>query len=268
MFSRSLIFFIVLFTIFQISNASTVTLTGSCSQNIINQTSNSLIFNLTNSGDGAATNLLFIPTLDGASTYNKTVSLSLIAPGNTSTIRFQLYNFSLPGTYSTYIVTKYSQDASTFITIFPCLINLQKSTRSVIGILNLTQSRNKVSVYLINLATRPIATTVVAEAPPTFTINNSVRNITIGPYEKAGLIFNISKPQYANARFPIAFSASYSDGTYHYSTLAVNTISFSTASSNTSFDIGILIILIIAVLLVLILISIIRKRKRKQKTEQ
>ncbi len=250
-----------------IAAASTVTLTGTCYSKIINQTNNYITFNLTNSGNGTATNFLIEPIIDGANSLNSTLLIPLVAPGSTYSERVYLTNFTTPGSYVQRFVTRYSQGTSTFVTLFPCLVNIGQNAQSILAITNLSQSSkgNNISFSISNIANYPISAQVSVYAPPDFSIQNSTRNISFSQYSSTGASFEFTKPQYTNAEFPIVIAASYTAKDVHYATLAVTTISFggpAATSAPTSNILLFLIITLIVIILVLIIISVMKKRKR------
>lgn len=248
--------------------ASTVTLKGSCPTQsyLLNQTNHYIPFNITNLGNGTATNLLILPVLQGASTPNATITIPIVAPGSTYTERIYASNYTVPGTYVEYFVSRYSQDADTFVTIFPCIVSIGQRTQSLISILNISSTSTRLGVSMANIGTSPITATVVAQGPPTFTIAEPVRNVTIGAYTHTGISFNLSSPSYTNSDFPVAVSASYVSNGLHYSTLGVTTIAFgaspgsTTNSSSGPSILEIAVIAIVAVLIALITFSVVRKR--------
>jgi len=255
-----------------ITAASTVTLTGTCYSNIINQTNNYITFNLTNSGNGTATNFLLAPIIEGASALNSTISIPLVAPGNIYSERIYLSNFTIPGSYVERFITRYSQGSSTFVTLFPCLVRINQNAQSIIAITNITKSKNSdnLSVSISNIANYPIAAQVSVYAPPDFTVVNSTRNITLKQYTSTSASFSVStQAQYTNSEFPIVVAASYIRGNVHYATLAETTISFGAApgSATSALTDNLLlfgIVAFIVIIIVLIALSVIlRKGKHR-----
>ncbi len=251
-----------------IAAASTVTLTGTCYSSVINQTNNYITFNLTNSGNGTATNFLIVPEIDGASTPNATISLPLVAPGSTYSERIYLSNFTIPGSYVERFVTRYSQGSSTFVTLFPCLVRINKDAQSIIAITNLTRNKkgDNITVSISNIANYQMPIQISVYAPQGFNVTNPSRNVSLGQYATTNVSFGISTPQYTNSEFPIVVAASYISDNVHYATLAETTISFGAAAGavGTSltdnfllFGIAAFIIIIVA----LIILSIVLKRR-------
>ena len=54
---------------------TTVTLTGSCYAGVINQSVNYIVFNLSNSGNGPASDIILAPAFEGATTPNSTANI-------------------------------------------------------------------------------------------------------------------------------------------------------------------------------------------------
>lgn len=254
-----------------IAGASTVTLTGTCYSKIINQTNNYIQFNLTNSGNGTATNLLIAPTIEGASTASSSFLIPLVVPGGTYSERIYLSNFTMPGSYVERFVTRYAQGTSTFITLFPCLVTMGRPAPSLLGIkgLNKTNRGSNITVNISSIAGSPINAQVSLFAPPDFVIENPVRNVTINGYSYALESFGVSTPQYNNAEFPIVAAVSYISDNTHYATLGITTINFGEASPLLSGLGGsivlILIIAVIIIILILLVLSVVLKRRRQKK---
>lgn len=260
---------LALVAIIGVSSASTVTLTGTCYSNLINQTNNYMKFNLTNSGNGTATNLLLEPVISGASAINTSILIPLVAPGGIYVEKVYLSNFSTPGSYVERFIARYSQGSSNFVTIFPCLANINVNARSLLSITGINRKSNIVRVNLTNIADYPIKAQVAIYAPPAFTLNNSIQNITLKPYSLSNFSFEVATPQYTNAEFPVAISVSYLSNSLHYSTLAVTTIQFGNNTSLAQSIVngnGLLFIVgaIIFVILFLIILSIVLKRGKKE----
>lgn len=263
---KSLIFVISILLLVGIASASTVTLSGTCYSGVVNSTNNFVIFNLTNSGNGTATEFLLVPVLQGASSPNASMSIPLVAPGKTYTEKIYLDNFSIPGTYVERFVARYSQGTSTFETLFPCLVAIDQNAQSIIGITALSQSKSgtNITVNLSNIANYQINSQIALYAPPSFSIQNPVRNVTVKPSSTANASFGISLPQFTDSSFPVTVSVSYIMDGVHYATLAVTTISFGGGSAGTSSALGgnlILygIIIVVVIIIALIAFSLIKK---------
>ena len=269
---KILVLLLLIMLLIGITAASTVTLTGTCYSNIINQTNNYITFNLTNSGNGTATNFLIAPIMEGASALNSTISIPLVAPGSTHSERIYLSNFTIPGSYVERFVTRYSQDTSTFVTFFPCLVEIGQNAPSILAITNLTKEKNNsITIKISNIANYPIAAQVSVYAPPDFIIANSSRDITLRQYASTSASFMVSTPQYTNSEFPVVVATSYVSNGVHYATLAETTISFGAAvgSASSSFTGSLLVYgiaaLIMAIIVLIALSIILKKGKHEEK---
>lgn len=265
---RSLIFLISILMMLGIASASTVTLTGSCYSKIINQTNNYIQFNLSNSGNGTATNLILAPVIQGASTSNSSILIPIVAPGGSYSSKIYLSNFTIPGSYVERFVARYSQATSTFITIFPCLVNIGQSAPSLLGITTVGKRGGNIYVNISNIASYQIGSQVTVYAPPSFTFTPTTRNVTINQYSFSNISFGVSTPQYTNAVFPIVVALSYVRNNVHYATLAVTTITFGSGTNSLLSTIGQNLILwivavIIAIIIILIIASVLINKRRR-----
>ena len=257
---------VLLAALIGIAGASTVTLTGTCRSNFINQTHNYITFNLTNSGNGSATDMVIEPVIQGASALNSTISIPLVAPGTAYDERIYLQNFTMPGSYVEKFVARYSQGSSTFITLFPCPITIGQSAPSLVGILGFNYNNNNLQVNLSNMADYPINAQVSVYASPSFTIFNSTQNLTLKKYTLANVSFGVATPKYTDAEFPVAVVVSYVRNNLHYSALGVYTITFGSGHGLLySILEGNLLLFAIAgliiIIVILIVISILKKKK-------
>ena len=246
-----------------IAGADTVTLTGSCQGSLINATNNTLAFNLSNSGDGIATNLLVLPTIFGASTQNSMIALDHIFPGNATVMRLRLSNFTNPGSYADYFDVQYSQGSSTFYAVFPCLVTMNSKAFSLVSVAGVNRSGNTVQATLVSLSNRPINLNVSFISPPEFTITPKHFNITIQPQSQAEVYFNISNPLVTQAGFASAISTSYMLNGTHYSSMHVYVVNLAAQASNTSGGSNTLLyfmVAVIVIILALIAFSVIRKK--------
>lgn len=261
---------LLMLSLMQLSAATTtVTLTGSCPTSIINQTNNYLQFNLSNSGNGTATNLFLVPQLEGAKTYNTVETLPLVGPGSNYSFRFYMYNFTEAGSDVEYIKASYSQGSSTFSTVFPCLVYMRVRAQSLLQISNVNRTGSKLSVSVVNIADFPIDANLSVEVPATFKIIPNSTAIHLDPNGQSRAVFNLSVPNYNDASFPIVASVSYSNSSVHYGSLMFYVVSFAAApgSSGGISLVNMGIILIIIILIALILLSFIKKKPAPQKPQ-
>ncbi len=242
------------------AGGSSVTLTGSCPQQIVSSVQNVLVFNLTNSGNGTATNLYLYPVLSGASTFNNVVQLPVIAPGAQYSENFYLRNFSLPGSYVEYFIANYTQGAANFSTFFTCMMSVNHSAPGPIHILYVNRSNGAFDVILLNYFGTTINATMHVQVPSSFSVNSSYSNVVIGPYMQKAVSFNITLPKYTEASFPVAVDVSYESNGEHYATNAEMYFLFG-GSSHNGFDLAIIAMAaVVIILMLLIIFSVLKKR--------
>lgn len=269
---RLLVFLLSMLLLIGIAGASTVTLTGTCYAKTLNTTNNFIQFNITNSGNGTATDLLIEPVITGASPVNNTtIEIPLVAPGGAYPSRIYLDNFSTtPGSYVERFIVRYAQGSSTFTTLFPCLISIGRIAHSLLAVATLGKLKSNVYVNISSIATYPIDAQVAVYAPSEFSVAQPTRNVTIEQLSSYNATFPISTPSFTNSEFPIVVAVSYVNGNVHYSTLAVTTISFGTGSNSllsqvTSKVVEYSLAAAIIIVIMLILLSIIMNRRKKRK---
>ncbi len=248
-----------------VSGASTVTLTGSCYSNTINATNSRMQFNITNSGNGTATDMVIEPEISGAQLAgNSTMLIPFVEPGMSYPQQIVLSNFSMPGSYVERFVVRYSQGSSTFTTIFPCIVNIGSRSVSLLAVTGVTRSGNRLVLNISSIADYPITANVSAFAPPDFNISQSMQNVTVRGYSLSNVSFAFVPPSITDAAFPISIIVSYARNGVHYSTLAITTITFGSKSSgNAGFSyIIIASIAVIAAIIALIIFSALRGRHK------
>ena len=244
------------------AGASTVTLTGSCTSQVTGPAHNVFVFNLTNSGDGTAANFYLTPMLSGVSTSNSAILLPVIAPGSRYSESFYLYNFSMPGSYVEYFIADYTQGSSEFTTFFPCMLDVNQSSQSLVRIFAINQSRGKLNVRLLNYYGGAINAIVHVQVPSSFVVQGPNESMELGPQSQKNLSFNISTPEYTGASFPISVDVAYARSGVHYATMAQTFLVFGAAPSSSLNITIIAIAAVIAALLLLIVISAVKKRPR------
>jgi len=273
MHSTKILIFLLVAAIIGTAGASTVTLTGTCYSGIISDKSNYIQFNLTNSGDGAATNLVITPMISGAMPNNTTVSIPLVKPNTTYGEKIYLWNFTTVGSYVELFLVSYSQGTSTFTTVYPCLATFFKGAQSQLVVTGLTKNTSKVVVNVSDTATYPITASATVYASSAFNVTPLYQNFTINPRQIKRIPFDVVPPQYTNAEFPVTIGISYIHGGVHYATLAITTVTFPNSLGfglsleTTLLIIGLLAAIIIVVALVIVSIIVNRRRKRGQRHE-
>ena len=268
---KSLVFLILLSIMVGVVGASTVTLTGTCYSGIITEPNNYIVFNLTNSGNGTATNLVITPMINVATPNNTTVTIPFVGPGVTYSEKIYLWNFTSAGSFVEQFAVRYSQGTNQFTTIFPCLADFLVGAQSLVGITNLGRTSSGVFVNFTNTAPYTVNTQATIYAPPSFLVSPLSSNSSVQPHGNVTEGFEVTPPQITDAEFPIAVGVSYVVNGVHYSTLAVTSITFAgiPASSKLPQLGGTLLIisllLAIIIIIILIVLSIIYSRKKKEK---
>lgn len=261
------------------ASAATVSLTGSCPTATLNNTSNIIHFNLTNSGDVSPTDVVIMPSIYGADVSPNSVPVPSLSPNSTSET-FYLSNFSSPGGYVGVFNVKYSQAGSTFFTAFPCYYYVDNATVAKVSILNVTLKKSgnntdTATVSVFNFGDRQIQLDLSTFAPLNFNIAPNSYNMTLGPGSKKNVTFNISElstGSLVNASFVIGFYAQYMNGSMHYSTfpyLAYYTEKNVKSSSLWSHPLILIvsIVFVIAIIVAFIVASLLVNRKRSRKIE-
>jgi hypothetical protein len=254
-----------------LAGASTVTLTGTCYSGVVDQPNNYILFNLTNSGNGTATNLVITPLIDGAAPNNTTITLPFVAPGSTYSEHIYVWNFTTAGSYVERFLVRYNQGTNVFTTVFPCLADFLQGAQSMLAITRLGESGNNAQINISNIANYSINSQITVYAPPSFVVVPPSKNVTINGNGRATASFVINPPAFTNAEFPVAIGVSYIKDGVHYATLAITTITFAgTPSISKLPQLGstLLVILLIAailIIIILIIISIIMNRRKKRR---
>lgn len=268
---KFLVFVLLAIIMVGAASASTVTLTGTCYSGIINDKNNYIQFNLTNSGDGAATNLVITPIMEGAIPNNTTITIPTVEPNTTYAERIYLWNFTTVGSYVERFSVRYSQGTEQFTTVFPCLAYFFKGAQSQLVITGMGRNSSHIFVNVSNVGSYPINSIVTVYAPPSFSVAPQSKSLLVDSHHISNTSFIVVPPQYSNAEFPIAVGVSYLDGGVHYATMAITTINFAaTQSTIPHMSTGTILLLgglIAAIVLILILIvySVIRNRQDKEK---
>jgi hypothetical protein len=266
-------FLIVILSVLMLSGiagASTVTLTGTCYTGIINKTSNYIQFNITNSGNGTATDLLIEPLIAGASTTNTSMLLPLVAPGGMYGEKIYLSNFSVPGSYVERFITRYSQGTSQFVTIFPCIANIGQQAPSLLAIAASQKGSGTIAVNVSNIANYSIDSQVSVYAPPEFTVSPQQKNVTVAQYGVTDVSFSYTAPKYTDAEFPMAVAASYVKNGVHYASLSVIVVKFGSGGTSSAPDDWMVFAAAAAAVLIimmLIVYSVIANRHKKNPDE-
>jgi hypothetical protein len=265
------IFIVAFISMLGTGNAAyTVSLTGSCpSGQIITNTSNTLIFNLTSTGNYNPSGQLYV-NISGAATANQPIELNYIKQGPIP-ITLPLSDLSVPGEYVGTFDYEYMQGGHTLFAVFPCIYYIYKEDASSLFITNVSVKRltygvDSAKVNLTNFGSTQINAEVYAFYPFDFNVSPSVMNITIPP--KSTILENftikpISTPS-INGTFSMGFYAAYLSGSMHYSTQPY-VFTFLDAPPPVSGPLLIYgVIAVVATIVALILISLRINRNRLQ----
>ncbi len=266
---RGIATIITVIMIMGMASAGTVTLTGTCSQSIINKTNNYTTFSLLNSGNETASNITIVPRIYGAMTYNSEETMQYLSPGQNKTASFYFYNFSIPGSYSDAFIVDYSQGGSIFYALFPCIQSIENATHSLVSISDVNQTGNTLRLDVVNLGQSQVNVNVSTLLPPSFSSVPESANITIGPNSQKNVSFDLFYPGISEAAYSIGLSASYIGNGMHYSVLYPFVIDFySTKKISGPSIIFIIAGLIIIVMIALIIISVVKNRKKGNQTSE
>ncbi len=250
--------------------AYTVSLTGSCPNGqIITNTSNTLVFNLTSTGNYNPSGQLYI-NISGATTANRLINLTYTKQGSIP-ITFQLSNLSTPGAYVGTFNYEYAQSSHTLFSVFPCFYYIYREDASSIFITNVSVKSvgyglDAVKINLSNFGGTPISADLFAFYPFDFNVSPSFVNITIPP--KSTIMENFTiKPIGAssiNGSFSMGFYASYLSGGMHYSTNPYTFVFKEAPISGSGLGPVIIygVIALIAIIVILILLSLYRNRRK------
>lgn len=205
---------LVLFALPAYVAASTVTLSGSCPGKIINTTAGTVLFNLSNSGNGAATGMSIQPSGQGMMQSNA-LFIQTLAPGSSYLGRFLINATGMHGSYAENFAVAYSQDSSSFSTFFPCTVYVGTAPESAVFANTVYYGRTLRSDIMSGY-NGTLNLSVLAVLPYGFYTKMPVRNVTLVPYGSANITFNMTLPGYSSASLPAALEVSYSAGGTHY----------------------------------------------------
>ena len=254
------------------ASAGTVTLAGTCSQNLVNSSARYTTFTLSNLGNQTATQLLVVPNFGGGIPTNSSQSISSLDPGQNTIMAFRFASFSTPGSYASSYSVSYSQGTSTFFVVFPCVLDFGSQTTSLIRIYNISLIGSTLSMQVINLGQSAVNANITVILPQSFAISPQNANVSFAPSASKRVSFSISHPSVSGASYGVAASASYVSGNLHYASMQPYLLGFqpSSAGSGAASFLSqylpyILIAAVVLLLLGLIIFASIRKRRMKGK---
>ena len=261
--------YILAFLFVGIAGASTVTLTGSCSDLMASNSGMYINFTLSNTGNGPASDMFLTTNLHGLYSYNIS-TLQTLNPNQEHTFKFPIKNQNVyKGTYGFGVLVSYAQGSQRFSVSFPCLVSYVNSTKSLL-ITNASTQNSQINVSVVNTAPYPLNATVYFINPQGL-LNPEMIRMAIaknGAY-KFDSVINQSMLS-PSETIDIGIITSYIHDSISYSSLNLITFSSSPSSSHTTnpiFYAWILIAAIIIFLILLIVISIIKNRKHSKKSE-
>ncbi len=248
-----------------LSAASTVTLTGSCPLHLINSSRSYITFNVTNTGDGTASDLIISANFTGIDPQNATAVIPDVGPNSSYSKVFHLSSLVGQGSYAVNMKATYVQSGSNYATVFPCIIYIGSLAGGLL-IEQVSVKGNRMSVNITNTAPQAIEAQVTAVVPPTFTVQNPDKAVTVEANGHTALYFTIAAPSYTDASFPIIGELSYEYNGTHYAQMASTALVFGAGGSTRGVGglgpIGWALAAIIVVILVLIIASLVRGARK------
>ncbi len=268
---------IVIAMVVPLSGAATVvTLTGGCPLYVINSTHSYITFNVTNNGNGTASDLQVYATFPGINTGNATYPgitagnavaiIPNVEPGMTYSREFYLSKLVGRGSFAVNINATYAQAGSNYATVFPCIVYIGSLVGGPLQE-SVSISGNKMSVNVTNSAPQSLKAQVYAVVPPSFSVKNATMPITVVANGRAGLSFDIVSPTYTDASFPVIGELSYEYNGTHYAQMASAALVFGHGGSAKVAGgmglVGWILVVIIVVILVWIIASLLLKRRKE-----
>jgi hypothetical protein len=246
--------------------ASTVTLTGGCPTYTINSIRNYILFNVTNSGDGAASDLSMSVNFPGINSSSSTQTIQNVAPNSSYSRRFYLSSIPGQGSYAVNVNATYAQAGSSYATVFPCIVYVGSLAGGPL-VETASVSGNRLYINVTNTASQEISANVTAVVPAAFKVSNPTKAIQVAPNGKAGIYFDVVAPSYTDASFPLIGELSYEYGSSHYAQMASAALVFSSGgAAGSGGGIGLVgwgLVVIVIIILALIAVSIFVRVKGK-----
>jgi hypothetical protein len=251
-------FAIVIAFILPLSAASTVTLTGGCPLYLINSSRSYITFNITNTGNGTASDLQLNAVFPGIDAHNTTQIIPTVAPDTNYYKDFYLDKLIGEGSYAVNINATYVQSGSNYATVFPCIIYIGSLSGGPL-LESVSVTGHIMNVTIRNTAAQSIEAQVTAVVPPSFSVKNATKAVTIAPDGKASVTFDVVTPNYNDASFPLIGELSYEANSTHYAQMASAALVFGSPVTTTGGGgiglVTLVLIIIIVVILVLIAVS-------------
>jgi len=262
--------FLLAFLLLNFVSAFTVTLTGTCQREIVNNTLN---FTISSTGNGTVYNLVFSPFVPNATVVGN-YSLASLAPGTSNSIYIKLENVTAKGSYAAYVLLAYQQSSDFFTALFPCLVNFG----NVVANSNLFISAKYtflnstvavVNATVFNAERTPIMANVSVLLPPAIkTIGPSSQLVSLSPYNSTNVYFKLLDPVALQQALSIGVYAAYSNSGLHYASLSAFALSGTASAKKSGVFLLLAISFIILIVLILLIFSLIKSRKKAREQHQ
>jgi len=256
--------FLLAFLLLNFVSAFTVTLTGSCQREIVNNTLN---FTISSTGNGTVYNLVFSPFVPNAIVVGN-YSLASLTPGTSNSIYIKLENVTAKGSYVAYVLLAYQQSSSFFTALFPCLVyfgnvaansNIRVSPKYTF--LNSTVAVVNATVF--NAGRMPIIANVSVLLPPAIkAVGPSSELVSLSQFNSTNVYFKLLDPVAWQQTLSIGVSAVYSNSGLHYANLSTLALSETAGAKRSGVFLLLAISFIILIVFILLIFSLIKSRKK------
>ena len=196
---------------------------GSCTPNVISHSGEPLVLNISDRGEAAATNMLIIPYISGATTPNATATSIGVQGFSSASFSFPLYNLSNYGAHIASFTVRYGvgENIEPYYTSIACIYYIGRQTSSELEIANVsaggTAKARNLSIMLYNLGSSTLNASVGVIAPFGFVINGSPAHAVVGPYKESNVTFGLATNAAAqNGTFAMWAYATYVLGNLSY----------------------------------------------------
>jgi hypothetical protein len=262
-------FAIVIALAVPLSGASTVTLTGGCPLYVINASHRYITFNIANTGDGTASDLLISASFPGIDARNSTAVIPNVGPDSNYSENFRLSSLVGRGSYAVNINATYVQSGSNYATVFPCIIYIGSLAGGPLQE-SVSIKGSTMTVNITNIAPQQIKAQVDAVVPPSFSVKNSTKPITVGADGRAELSFDIISPAYTDASFPVIGELSYEYNGTHYAQMGSAALVFGSVGGPSAKGggiglMGLILAAVVIAILVLIIASLVLRHRGSAK---
>ncbi len=256
------------------ASAGTVVLTGTCVAQPAN--SSTLTFNIANSGNVSAAQMVINPTVVGANVSSHSIDMGLLSPGSNVTAEVNVTGIQEAGVHAVYYSAVYEQGGSIFSTVFPCLLPIHASTNSSLE-MTVTPELSSSGTGTINVtvfnAGAPVTANVFLALSPAFTYNKGTQSsysVSLAQYQSENLTFSVSFPPSLQLGYGAGAFATYSYGNESYGSLSIFTLAVAgqqtppAAAQRTPSLLLYGMVAIIAAVVVLLIYSVARRGRKKK----